>query len=386
MSHVPQETALASRLIRQSSPSGSESAVARLLAEELTALGYEAAIDAAGNVTGTLRCGTGPVVMLLGHIDTVPVGDESAWPWPPLSGTVQDGRLWGRGSVDMKAAIAVMACAGVDAAAAGFRGTIIVAGTVLEEVNGLGARHLAARQQADLVILGEPSSLEVKYGHRGRAEVTARLPGRIAHAARSVLGHNALQDASAWLVALDALELPAGGPLTGSTATPVQLHASPDAANVVPGEAVITIDYRYIPGDGPAEILARLSELEPRAELSIRTQVARSEDGSVTEEVEVVSPAWSVDPALPLVRAARDGAEAALGAAGHQLTEGVWWFATDAPWIAAAGMPVIGFGPGDPELAHTTRESVAVAELALARQVYTAMVLAVAAAWSREEA
>jgi succinyl-diaminopimelate desuccinylase len=370
------ELQLARALVRAPSPSGREAPATAVLREALEGLGYdEATIDAAGNAVGVLRRGDGPTLLLCGHLDTVPAGDAALWPHPPLSGEVADGQLWGRGACDRKGALACLALAGRDVADAGFRGTLILAGVVQEEVGGLGARYLAGRARADLVLLGEPSSLALMYGHRGRVEILVRLPGRMAHAARSQLGDNALYRAASLLRRLEGLELPRGGPLGASTLTPTQLVSFPrDGANVVPGRAELTIDYRNIPGDEPEAILARLAALDPQARLEIPLEQARSEDGQLQLELPRIVAPYLAPADHPLVERVRGALGQVLADAGRALEQGHWWFCTDAPHLAALA-PVVGFGPGDPELAHTTDEHVPVSELALARRAYCAVAL-----------
>lgn len=321
--------------------------------------------------------------MLNGHIDTVPVGDESLWPHPPLGGVVADGRLWGRGACDMKSALACMVMAAADAAENGFNGTLLVSGVVQEEVGGLGARHLSQTVRSDVVVLGEPSKLQLKLGHRGRVEVKVAFPGAIAHAAKAELGENALGHAARFVAALEGLELPSGGPLRGSSATPTRLVTYPlKGANVVPGRAELIIDYRNIPGDEPADILARLRTLtnDPRVEFCLPLEHAKSANGKVSASYERVAPPYLVPEDHPAPALARTALRRALAAEGMTLQEGTWWFCTDAPHLAKAGAPVIGFGPGEEELAHTTNESVAVADLEIARRAYRELALAFLAA------
>ena len=347
-------------------------------ANALDGLGFdEAYVDTAGNAIGIFYRGEGPKVLLNGHLDTVPLGDEALWPQPPLSGRVADGELWGRGSVDMKSALACMAYAARDAVAQGFSGTLAVTAVVQEEVGGLGARHLAEHLEADVVILGEPSSLDLMLGHRGRIELEVSLPGRIAHAAKSELGDNALYHAADLLEKLRALELPAGGPLGGSSLTPTQLRSFPqDGRNVVPGRAELVIDYRTIPGDGPEEVVARIQALAPAAEVRIPLHEAVSENGKVRLQYPHVAPPYLAPGENALVNTARAALAESLATFGLPLRERVWWFATDAPYLAAMNAPVIGFGPGDEELAHTTRERVPLRHLEVARAAYRDLALA----------
>jgi succinyl-diaminopimelate desuccinylase len=377
MRETSTELELARQLIRAESPSGNESPAAQTLLHAFRELGYDQAyLDEAGNAIGVMRRGEGPTVMLNGHVDIVAAGDLDLWPHPPFAGVTEDGWLWGRGACDMKAAVACMAAAGRDAVDDGFIGTLMVAGVVQEEVGGLGARHLTENVAADVVILGEPSDLELKLGHRGRLEAVVSLPGRIAHAAKASLGDNALYRAAHYLRRLERCELPAGGPLGASTATPTGIATFPAAANVVPGSAEITIDYRYIVGDDPERVLARLEALDPEAEVSLGQEDAASENGKVRYRFPRINPAYLVPEGAGEVQIARDAIREALERCGRRFAEGVWWFATDAPYLAARGAPVIGFGPGQPERAHTTEEAVPVEHLAIARGVYARLALA----------
>jgi putative selenium metabolism hydrolase len=371
------ELELARELIRTRSPSGRERPAAELLCSAFRQLDFDDAfIDAAGNAVGVIRRGSGPVVMLNGHLDTVPAGDEAEWRHGPWSADISDGELWGRGAVDMKAAVAAMTLAAADAASRDFSGTLLVAGVVQEEVGGLGSRYLAGQHDPDVIILGEPSNLELKLGHRGRVEIEATFSGAIAHAARASLGVNALHAAAEFLVALGQLELPGGGPLGGSSAVPTRLATFPDGRNVVPGRAGLIIDYRSIPGDTPEMILERLQRLAPAATFTVSSDEAVSENGQISMSWPNICAPYLLDPEHQAARTARQVLGRILPEAGFGFREGVWWFATDAPYLAAGGAPVLGFGPGDPELAHTTRERVPVAHLAAARRAYTELALA----------
>jgi putative selenium metabolism hydrolase len=369
---------LARELVRAPSPSGAESPAVEVLRAAFERLGFDRAwTDEAGNALGVYERGEGPTVMLNGHLDTVPLGDEALWPQPPLSGALSEGRLWGRGASDMKGSLACMAVAASQAAERGFQGTLLVTGVVQEEVGGLGARWLGETTAPDVVVLGEPSKLGFKLGHRGRVEIDVSLPGRIAHAAKAELGENALYRAARWLRRLEGLTLPSGGPLGGSTATPTRLVSRPeDGANVVPGEAVITVDYRNLPSDPPEEILARLQALDPDATLTITEEHAVSEGGEVQRTFPRVAPAYLAPGENRWTDRAREALRASLRRHDVAFEEGTWWFATDAPHLAASGAVVVGFGPGEEELAHTTRESVRLDALEIATDAYRDLALA----------
>ena len=369
---------LARALLRAASPSGAESPAAQVLLAAFGRYGFDRAwTDEAGNVIGAFDRGEGPTVMLNGHLDTVPVGDPELWPHPPLEGVIADGRLWGRGASDMKSSLAAMTVAAAQAAERGFSGTLLVAGVVQEEVGGLGARWLGETLPADVVVLGEPSKLELKLGHRGRIEVDVHLPGAIAHAAKAELGENALYRAARFLARLEVLELPRGGPLVGSSATPTRLVSYPsDGANVVPGEAVVTVDYRNLPSDPPVEVLERLQALDPEARLEVTVEHAVSESGAVRRSYDRINPAYLAPGENRWTSRAREVLREVLPRYGVAYREGTWWFATDAPHLAAGGAVVLGIGPGEEELAHTTRESIRVDRLEASTEVYRDLALA----------
>src|SRR5690606_36417565 len=141
---VPDAVELASRLVKAPSVSGSEGPAAQVLVAAMRDAGFDdARLDAVGNAVGIIDRGPGPTVLLTGHIDTVSLGDGSPGDPPPVGGAVVDGRRGGGGAVDVKSAVACMVQAAAEAKDAGFRGRLIVAGSVLEETNGFGSMHLA---------------------------------------------------------------------------------------------------------------------------------------------------------------------------------------------------------------------------------------------------
>ena len=375
------EISLAQQLVRIASPSCHEADVMSFMVETFERLGYdEAYLDACGNAIGVFKRGDGPTVMLNGHLDTVPTGDEQLWAQGSLSGELVDGELWGRGSVDMKSAVAAMAYAALDAAEAGFQGTLIVSAVVQEEIGGLGARYLGDTLHTDVVILGEPSSLNFMLGHRGRVEIEVTLPGKIAHAAKSENGDNALYHAADFLQKLRDLELPQGGPLGASTLTPSKLESYPiESTNVVPGSAKLVLDYRNIPSDEPKDILARLRALAPEASFDVQDIEAQSENGEIVMTYPRAIPSYLCPGENALVNTARRSVKETLEQYNIAFEERVWWFATDAPHLAKTGAPIIGFGPGDENLAHTTQECVPVQHIEIARAVYRDLALAYSA-------
>ena len=364
---------LTRELVRAESPTGREAPAAEVLVRALGDLGYDdVRVDAAGNVIGELYRGEGPTLMLNGHIDTVPAGDPDAWPHPPFGGVLEDGFVYGRGACDMKGPVAAMAVGARRAADDGVSGRIVLTGVVQEEIGGLGARYLARTQRADMVIVGEPSNLQLMLGHRGRCEVRVTFPGRLAHAGRAELGENALARAARFVGALEGLTLPNVARVGRASATPTSLVTWPkDGTNVVPSAAELVVDYRMTPGESRQAVLERLQSLDAEALLRVPEEPFQSQDGAVTMTLPRENPPYLLDEDHPLVPVARRALTAALGTS---VEVGTWWFATDAPHLSVMGAPIIGFGPGDPELAHTSEERVPVSQLHAAVAGYRSLI------------
>ncbi len=376
---VPTAIDLAALLVRAPSVSGSEGPAAEVLLAAMRDAGFDDVhLDDVGNAVGIIDMGPGPTVLLTGHIDTVSPGDESEWEHPPLGGDVVGGRLWGRGSVDMKSAVACMVQAAAEAKRAGFRGRLIVAGAVLEETNGFGSMHLARTLDYDVAVLGEPSKLQLKLGHKGRVEVAATFTGSIAHAAQPELGASALEAAARFVTAMGGIELPSSDVLGSATATPTRLVTYPrSTTNVVPGRAEMILDCRTITGQSAEDVIALLSGLAQNGdvEFSVPSSTVVEPDGRSRESPHV-APAYLLPPGSETASTARRTLKGVLADAGLPFAEGVWWFCTDAPHLSAGGRPVVGFGPGEEELAHTTRESVSVTDLEVATRAYRELALA----------
>ncbi len=345
---------LLSRLVQAESLPGREEEVAGLLLEALKALGLEAWLDEAGNVEALLG-DKEPEVVLTGHMDVVPVGEKTRWPYP--QGQVAQGALWGRGSVDMKGALVAMLLALQDLAREGPRARVRFLAVVQEEVGGLGSRYAAERLAPKTFILGEPSGLRLMRGHRGRAEVFVDLEGQEAHAALAHPEENALYDLGAYLVALKDLPLPPGVRLT-----PTRVEAYPGARNQTPGVVRLCLDLRFDPGVDLDPLLSALKTLGPGS-VYIPEEVRAS--GGVEMTIPALWPPYLLAEDHPFLRAGLS----ALG----QDRAGVWPFTTDAPYLGTRA-PVLGYGPGDMALAHTAREHLPLAAIPQAAQGYKALV------------
>jgi len=308
--------------------------------------------DEAGNVVA--RAGSGPSLAFVGHHDVVPPDDPGQYD-PEL----RDGRLYGRGSADMKGALAAAMCAFRDALAAGPEGELVFASFVGEELGGLGAQHaIEAGFAPDYAVVGEgstgysaPDATDVAIAHKGRRGSTLVAEGESAHASEVGAGVNAIYRACDAVESVRSLDAPSttvlGHDLEGSLAV-TEIEGG-EAWNVVPDECTLTVDERTVPGG--------------------RAPLDRAAGEGVT---------WTVEQDLPPMRCAEaefaDAAlDAATGAQAATPAQIVKPHATDAGWLAEAGTTCVVCGPAEPGEAHTADESVSVDVLARCRRIYGAL-------------
>lgn len=373
-------------LIRIPSLPGEEGEMARRVREEMDRLGYdEVRTDEAGSVIGVVRGrGAAPAVMLNTHLDHVAVGDEAAWRHPPFAADLEDGRVWGRGAVDIKGPLAAQVHGAAPGSGDGARpaGDVWVTAVVQEEIGGLGARRLAREEGPALVVVGEPSSNRLRRGHRGRAELMIHVRGRSVHASAPDRGVNPHYVLAGFLERLPGARLPTHDELGPSTVAPTLVRTDQESANVIPGEAWLTLDCRLVPAQSAAATGDRLLPLLegaaiPGAEVEIRVPSYRRVTYTGLEtEMRAENPAYLRPADDPAVSAAGDVLAEVLGT---RPEVGVWGFATDGGHFAAAGRTVVGFGPGREDLAHTVEESIEVEELTRAVEGYRAL----SRAWPR---
>jgi succinyl-diaminopimelate desuccinylase len=368
---------LAQRLIRVPSvnPPGDERAAAAIVAAELDRLGAHAVeiIEAAeGRQSVVARWGVpgGRVLAWNGHLDVVPAGDESLWRYPPFDGRVADGRLWGRGAVDMKGPVAsfCQALAILRRTEAPIGGEVLVTIAADEETGGEhGTGHLAelgVLDGAEAGICGEPTSLDTLVAARGRLWLELITHGTSAHASRPDLGRNAVTAMLRVAEALEAIALPSDPhPLVGAATLTPTMIAGGESANSVPDRCALTIDRRFLPGDTVQDVRAQIAEAVER--------VRRAYDIEIETVEHACFDASEIAPDSEIVEVARRATESVLG---RRPAVGGMPGSTDARFLVAAGIPTVIFGPGDVREAHTIDESIAIDELAEGALAYASTI------------
>lgn len=358
------------RLIRTPSPPGEEGRIAALVAGEMRRLGYDAVeTDAAGNVIGQIRGSGGRSLMLNTHLDHVDVGDPERWASPPFDGAIVDGAIWGRGAMDIKGPLACQVYAPAVLRAAGIvpPGDLYVTATVMEEVGGIGAQLLARELAPDLAVVGEASRCQVARGHRGRVEIEVRFTGRGGHASMPRELANPHYTAARLLAAVEGLEMVDSDGLGPATVSPTLYRSDQSSRNVTPEQVLLVLDWRTVPDEGPEQVLGRVARLAEAAcgegisvEVGIPQTAWRTYTG-LAHPMPAIFPAFELPETQVLVQAAREALETIYNEA---VPVRVWRFATDGGHFMAAGIPTVGFGPGDDRLAHTTEERIGLVELA----------------------
>jgi acetylornithine deacetylase/succinyl-diaminopimelate desuccinylase family protein len=308
-----------------------------------------------------------------GHLDTVPVGNSSLWTVDPFSGTLKEGKIFGRGAADMKGSIAAFVHAletlidsGVE-----LNGSVHMLLTSDEEISALGTREFLKKgYSADASIVGEPSCLEVNVAHKGVARWRLKTLGKSTHASTPEEGVNAIYKMAKVLNELEKLAKSYSmssrqHPLLGKPTLNVGTIVGGTKDNIVPDFCEITIDRRLLPGDRVEEVEREFNQLLSRL---------ASDDPSLKFELKLYH---SHNPAEtpsnhPFIILANLCVEKVLGerrpVKGFQAT-------TEMSHLVEAGIPSIILGAGDIKVAHTVDEYVLVDELVNCAKIYALILL-----------
>lgn len=342
-----------------------EAAIAQLTAEWMRAWGLtvETSEVAPGrwNVIGCLRGeGVGPTLLLNGHLDTVGVAGMSV---DPFAAQLRDGRLWGRGSCDMKGGVAALLAATAKIARDPPPGALLVALTADEEHASLGMEALVGSGlRADAAVVCEPTSLAVMPAHKGFIWVEAAFQGRAAHGSRPEVGVDAIEHAGLYLAALGVLRsrLRTGEPhpLLGYGSFHAGTIRGGSAPSVYPDTCRLVLERRTLPGEDTDRVIADFQDVLD----DLRAAVPEL-DAKLTQEL--VRPASEVPSGSPLVR----GLSAACAGEGVEPTVAGMTAWVEAAFLNQAGTPAVCFGPGSIAQAHSVDEWIDPAEIGLCAAV-----------------
>ncbi len=338
--------------------------------------GWEPVVDVVAPGRPNVHCivdggRPGPTLAFEGHTDVVTEGDVNLWTVDPFAARIIDGRLYGRGSADMKAGLAAALYAARALADRGpFPGRVMIAALCDEEGMMAGAKDFVARGRlAGVVgiICCEPEAGEICTVAKGALRLRVDFHGRMAHGAMPFAGANPNRALGRFLTAVEEMErslherLGDHEHLGRVWLTPTVVHAgAPVQMNVMPADASVWLDVRTIPGIEHGVLLAELRDAARQAGAGI----------GISTEVELIDdrPVVEVSPDDPLVRAVWD---AHAGVLGETPRLGGVPGATDGTVLTSrTGIPSLVYGPGGKFIAHQADEFVEIADIARHAEVY----------------
>lgn len=350
-------------------------AVGERIDAEMQKLGFEKIWwDRMGNIVGKIGSG-GKILLYDSHIDTVGIGNPEQWQWDPFKGKTEDGIFFARGACDEKQStpgmIYGLALAQELGLLDGF--TAYYFGNMEEWNDGIAPHAFVETEgiKPDFVVIGEPTKMQVYRGHKGRVEFKITARGKSAHAASNFLGDNAIYKLLPIIEKISKLEPELGDhPFLGhGRITVTDMHVKTPSINAVPDEATIFIDRRITFGEDPQTELQRLKDIigdRDDIEASILVYDEPSYTGFVFP-LDKIYPAWAYDENHPFVQAGVEAGAALWGS----MNTGKWDFSTNGIyWAGQAGIPSIGFGPGDELHAHTVIEQVKLDDVVKATEWY----------------
>ncbi|WP_153126793.1 YgeY family selenium metabolism-linked hydrolase [Peribacillus tepidiphilus] len=378
---------LCQRLVQQKSYSGQENHVAAVIKNFAQNHVFDEILtDKYGNVILSIKGSQpGPKVLLDGHIDTVPVNEKN-WSVNPYSGEIKDGKIFGRGSSDMKGAVSAMLTAAVCMAEdtnKEFPGTIYISCSVHEECfEGIATREVSRIVNPDYVIIGEATNLQLNCGQRGRAEIVLETFGKPAHSSNPSAGANAVYMMSDLIQRINKLTVPEHPVLGKGILELTDIKSTPyPGASVVPSYCKATYDRRLLVGETKETVLKPLQMIidewkTENPQFQAKVSFAYGEELCYTGErigAERFFPAWVFDETEPFVQAAWQSLK------DHQLNLSIshYSFCTNGSHFAGEkAIPTIGFGPSFEHLAHIDDEYIEIEQLEKAALGYYALMTA----------
>jgi len=349
---------------------GAEAAMADLFEVKLRSLGLEIGshevVTGRRNVWGTLKgTGAGPTILLAGHMDTVGV-EGYADPFEPA---VKDGKIYGRGSCDMKAGLVayIEVIRRLQRMDTPLSGDLIVAGVIDEEHAMTGSRHFGLHgPKVDFAIVAEPTLLKISTAHKGQMLTSIRTKGLAAHSSMPDKGRNAIYHMGAVLGALQdyAHDVSKRAPdaICGSPSFSVGVIRGGDNACSVPDFCEIYVDRRTIPGETSAVVMKEL-----------HSAMARAKANALELEYEFGTPFLDLPPLDTQADAlvTKSVVSACKAVIGH-VDVSAFPGSTDAPNF---GCPTVICGPGDLAQCHSLNEYVALEQIEDAARIYIHAIL-----------
>jgi len=358
-------------------PPGNERACCDVLSDYFRTVGIQTEIieyeKGRANVVAKIRGKSdGPSLLLNGHLDTVSIGE--GWHKDPFGGEVEDGKMFGRGTSDMKSGVAAVAASLKSIAESGVEldGDLIFTAVADEESFGpAGTKYLLEKGiRADAAIVTEPTDLQIEIAQRGILWLNVVTEGRAAHGGRPWLGVNAIQQMVDFLTELRNLEPKLAKrkhDLVLSPSINVGTIKGGTRVNIVASSCSVEIDRRTIPGETTKQALEEIDEILQKLRAGVRPFKA-------TFEILADSDAFEIPRDHRLVESLQEAAHYGNGIEQAQQQPKITGkdATSDAALLFRAGMPTLLFGPGQYKVSHTSDEYVELDKLASGTKILAA--------------
>ena len=369
-------------LVAIPSVTGTEKQVIQRIRREMKLLGAfdRIRVDKFGNLLGWI--GNGPrLIAIDAHVDTVGVGDRTAWKHDPFTGKLSKGIVYGRGAGDQKGAVPGMLYAARIIRELGLRSdewTLLMTFTVAEEdCDGLNWQYIVRESgiRPDCVVVTDSTNCKILRGQRGRMEIGVTIRGKSCHGSMPHKGDNAAYKAARVVREIEKLngKLKKDAFLGNGTIAVTKVQSSGPSLCAVPDQAYLHLDRRLTLGESKASALREVRDAARRAGVKAVVSVCRYDTPTYTGlsyPAESYFPTWCESEDAPQDRAA---VAAYRGLFGGRPKVGRWTFSTNAVSIAGMfGIPCVGFGPAREDVAHTVNDSVPVEHLVKSAAFYAA--------------
>jgi len=370
-------------LVQTPSFSTKEKEGVEVIRREMEKAGFdEIRTDGLGSIIG--RIGNGPrTIAFDGHVDTVYAGDMSQWSFDPFQPKIEDGKVWGRGTVDQKGGLAAMLSAASIIKELNLNNnfTIYFIGTVIEEdCEGLCWQHLINEEgiNPELVVITEPTNMKICRGHRGRMEMRVEVKGQTCHSGTPERGDNAIYKIARIVLEIEKLNkrLRSDPSLGKGSITVTEVGSESPSICAIPDSASIRLDRRLTYGESKETAIAEVYDAAKRVACDdAKVNVLTFEDTAYTGKVyptEKYYPTWALDKNSPFLADAINVYAEIFGKTPHV---SMWSFSSNAVVIAGMyGIPCFLFGPGNEMYAHTPNEACQIEQLSGAAAFYAALV------------
>ncbi|MCK4255357.1 YgeY family selenium metabolism-linked hydrolase [candidate division WOR-3 bacterium] len=364
-----------SQIVRIPSLSGDEENVIKRIKVKLEKAGFNNVhVDGLGNLIG--RIGNGKKILTIdAHIDTVDTGDLNRWEFEPFSGSIKNGMVLGRGSVDQKGGAASMITAGRILKEIGYNGnfSIYFTFTIMEEdCEGLCWKHLIENEKLipHFVVSTEPTNLGVYRGQRGRMEIELNFKGVSAHGSAPERGDNAIYKASEIVLKIEKLneKLRSDDFLGKGTVAATLITSESPSLCAIPDRCMLHLDRRLTWEETRESALKEVKDIAGK-DVTVEVPVYNNKSyKGIPVSQDKHFPTWKIPENHPLIRVGVSTCQLLFG---EIPVVGKWAFSTNGVVICGIyNIPTIGFGPGNEKYAHAPNERIPVDHLEKASAFY----------------